>query len=151
MKNETKKSLLTGLLLTLIIGLLTTCLILFADNLHDVREKNKNSQIEVNRAVSYDEIYRAFKNNKILAEDTYNDKYFTVTAKVNGMETGGILGLEEDVTTLTMETKVDNTIVFFLAKFDRKQRESLKSISVGDTISFIGKCNDGTFYECELE
>lgn len=52
--------------------------------------------------------------------------------------------------TLTMETKVDNTTVFFLASFGKEQKEPLKKISVGDTISFIGVCKDGSFDKCEL-
>lgn len=67
------------------------------------------------------------------------------------METGSFLGLAGNVTTLTMETKVDNTVVFFLARFNEEQRESLKEVAVGDTITFVGKCHNGTFSECELK
>ena len=109
------------------------------------------STIDVNRDVSFAEIYKSFEMNSINAEDVYNDKYFVITAKINGMKTGGFLGLEKNVTTLTMEIQVENTIVFFLAKFDAKQREALKSVAVGDEISFIGKCDNGNFYDCILE
>lgn len=152
-KNNSKVSGLTVIcILFILIAILVAvfCLPEMVSNSSD-NSLNISSQIEVNRDVSYEEIYKAFKNNTIVAEDTYNDKYFAVTAKINGMKTGGVFELEKNVTTLTMETQVDNTIVFFLAKFDEEQRESLKSVSVGDTISFIGKCNDGTFSECELD
>lgn len=111
----------------------------------------ENIEDSINRDVTFSEIYCAFKENKINAEDAYNDKYFVITAKINGMKTGGFLGLEKNVTTLTMEIQVENTIVFFLAKFDAKQREALKSVAVGDEISFIGKCDNGNFYDCILE
>ena len=49
------------------------------------------------------------------------------------------------------ETKVDNTIVFFYAEFEKEQEENLKSVKVGDTITFEGKCLDaGNWTECEL-
>lgn len=53
--------------------------------------------------------------------------------------------------TLTMETTVDNTIVFFYASFEKEQEEALKSLDVGDEITFEGEClSAGTWIECEL-
>lgn len=101
-------------------------------------------------SVTYDEIYREFKRNELNAKDLYNNNRYQITAKINGMETGGLLNLTGGAT-LTMEYKVDNTIVFFLAEFEKEQEESLKQISVGDTITFIGTCYDGTFSDCELQ
>ena len=52
---------------------------------------------------------------------------------------------------LTLETKVDNTIVFFYAEFEKEQEENLKSVKVGDTITFEGKClSSGSWSECEM-
>ena len=40
---------------------------------------------------------------------------------------------------------------FFYAKFDKNQEESLKTINVGDTITFEGKClSAGSWSECKL-
>lgn len=103
----------------------------------------------IDKSVTYSEIYKAFKKNEISAQDKYNGNRYQITAEINGMKTGGILGITGG-TTLTMEIKVDKTTVFFLASFDEDKRESLKNVSVGDTITFIGTCNDGTFSECEL-
>ena len=50
-----------------------------------------------------------------------------------------------------MEKRVDNTIVFFTAEFEKEQEEVLKELSVGDTITFIGTCYGGNFTNCELK
>jgi hypothetical protein len=104
----------------------------------------------VDTSVTYDEIYREFKRNELNAKDVYNNNRYQITAKINGMNTGGILNLTGGAT-LTMEYKVDNTVVFFLAEFEKDQEDALKQISVGDTITFTGICHDGTFSKCELE
>lgn len=104
----------------------------------------------VDTSVTYDEIYSEFKRNELNAKDLYNGKRYQITAKINGMETGGVLNLTGGAT-LTMEYKVDNTIVFFLAEFEKEQEDTLKQISVGDTVTFIGTCYNGTFSDCELQ
>ena len=66
------------------------------------------------------------------------------------MTTGGILNLTGGAT-LTMETRIDNTIVFFYAEFERDQEEALKTVNVGDTITFDGTCiSAGNWEDCEL-
>ena len=53
--------------------------------------------------------------------------------------------------TLTMEKKIGNTIVVFLAEFERDQEEALKNIKVGDEITFEGTCySAGSWSDCEL-
>lgn len=104
----------------------------------------------VDTSVTYDEIYREFKRNELKAKDLYNSKRYQITAKINGMETGGLLNLTGGAM-LTMEYKVDNTIVFFTAEFEKEQEEQLKQVSVGDSITFIGTCYGGSFTNCELQ
>ena len=66
------------------------------------------------------------------------------------MTTDGLLNWSGGAT-LTMETRVDDTIVFFYASFEKEQEEALKSVNVGDEITFEGEClNAGTWIECEL-
>ena len=66
------------------------------------------------------------------------------------MSTGGLLNLTGGAT-LTMETRVGNTIVFFYAEFEKEQEEALKQVKVGDTITFDGKCvGKGGFVDCEI-
>lgn len=100
--------------------------------------------------VSFDEIYHAYKENELRADDTYKNNRYIITAKVNGMATGGLFNLTGGAT-LTMEKKVGNTIVFFYAEFEKEQEEKLKTINVGDTITFGGEClSAGSWIECEI-
>ena len=46
---------------------------------------------------------------------------------------------------------IGNTIVVFLAEFERDQEEALKNIKVGDEITFEGTCySAGSWSDCEL-
>ena len=99
---------------------------------------------------TFDEIYYAYKENELVADDLYQHNRYRVTAKINGMTNDGLFNMTGGAM-LTLETKVDNTIVFFYAEFEKEQEENLKSVKVGDTITFEGKCLDaGNWTECEL-
>lgn len=99
---------------------------------------------------SFEEIYQAYKENKLVADDLYKGRRYEVTATVNGMETGGLMNMTGGAT-LTMEKKIGNTIVVFLAEFERDQEETLKNIKVGDEITFEGTCySAGSWSDCEL-
>lgn len=99
---------------------------------------------------TFDEIYHAYKENELVADDLYQYNRYRVTAKINGMTNDGLFNLTGGAT-LTLETKVDNTIVFFYAEFEKEQEENLKTVKVGDTITFEGKCLDAVNWsECEL-
>lgn len=104
----------------------------------------------VDLSVSYDDIYNAYKENELVANDLYRYNRYRITAEINGMSTGGLLNLTGGAT-LTMERRVGNTIVFFYAEFEKEQEDALKQVKVGDTITFDGKCiGKGGFAECEL-
>ncbi len=106
---------------------------------------------QVDTSVTFDDIYRAYKENELVANDTYRYNRYRITAKINGMNTGGLLNLTGGAT-LTMEKKVGNTIVFFYAEFEKEQEEALKQVKVGDTITFDGKCiGRSGFTDCELQ
>lgn len=99
---------------------------------------------------TFDEIYRAYKDNELVADDMYKHNRYQITAKIDGMTNDGLFNLTGGAT-LTLETKVDNTIVVFYAEFEKEQEENLKTVKVGDTITFKGKCLDaGNWSECEL-
>ena len=99
---------------------------------------------------SFEEIYQAYKENELVADDLYKGRRYEVTATVNGMETGGLMNMTGGAT-LTMEKKIGNTIVVFHAEFERDQEEALKSIKVGDEITFEGTCySAGSWSDCEL-
>ena len=115
--------------------------------------KSENQTAEESSEVgtaTFDEIYYAYKENELVADDLYQYNRYRVTAKINGMTNDGLFNMTGGAM-LTMETKVDNTIVFFYAEFEKEQEENLKSVKVGDTITFEGKCLDaGNWKECEL-
>lgn len=98
----------------------------------------------------FEEIYQAYKDNELVADDLYKGRRYEVTATINGMETGGLMNMTGGAT-LTMEKKIGNTIVVFLAEFERDQEEALKNIKVGDEITFEGTCySAGSWSDCEL-
>ena len=99
---------------------------------------------------SFEEIYKAYKDNELVADDLYKGRRYEITATINGMETGGLMNMTGGAT-LTMEKKIGNTIVVFLAEFERDQEEALKNIKVGDEITFEGTCySAGSWSDCEL-
>lgn len=116
-------------------------------------KKNLQSTVsvqDVDESVSFNEIYYAYKENELRADDVYQNNRYRITAKVNGMTTDGLFNLTGGAT-LTMEIQVDSITVFFYAEFERKQEEALKTINVGDTVTFEGKClSAGTWVDCEL-
>lgn len=102
------------------------------------------------KSVNFDEIYLAYEENPLRAADKYEGNRYRITAEINGMTTGGLANISGGAT-LTMETKVGNTYVFFYAEFEKEQEEILKTVNKGDTITFEGTCVDsGNWSECEI-
>ena len=114
-------------------------------------ERIEAERIEAERlAVTFDEIYKAYKENELRADEKYQYNRYQITAKINGMSTGGLFNLTGGAT-LTMEKRVGNTIVFFYAEFEKDQEEALKKVNVGDTITYDGEClSAGSWVECEI-
>lgn len=105
---------------------------------------------DVDLTVTFDEIYYAYEENELRADDAYKNNRYRITAKISGMKTDGVFNLTGGAT-LTMETRIDSTIVFFTAEFERGQEEALKAVNVGDTITFEGEClSAGTWVDCEI-
>lgn len=109
----------------------------------------ETTEDSIDTSATFADIYREFKRNELNAKDLYNGNRYEITGKVNGMSTGGLFNMTGGAT-LTMEIKVDNTVVFFTAEFEKEQEDNLKQISVGETITFIGTCYGGNFTDCEL-
>nr|WP_326215856.1 hypothetical protein [uncultured Oscillibacter sp.] len=106
---------------------------------------------KIEHIVTFDEIYHEYESNALRADEKYKNNRYTVTATINGMTTGGLFNLSGGAT-LTMETRVDNTLVFFYAEFEKDQEEALMSVNVGDEITFEGEClSAGSWVECELK
>lgn len=105
---------------------------------------------DVDLTITFDEIYYAYEENELRADDAYKNNRYRITAKISGMKTDGLFNLTGGAT-LTMETRIDSTIVFFTAEFERGQEEALKAVNVGDTITFEGEClSAGTWVDCEI-
>lgn len=126
----------------------------------DDQTENSDSKIEVTPApepltnevgtATFDEIYRVYKDNELVADDMYKHNRYQITAKIDGMTNDGLFNLTGGAT-LTLETKVDNTIVVFYAEFEKDQEDNLKTVKVGDTITFIGEClSAGSWSDCEM-
>lgn len=100
--------------------------------------------------VSFDELYWAYKDNEIVADEKYEGNRYYVTGEIAGINNGGILNIGGGAT-LTVNVQVDNITVVLIATFDDTQIENLKTVKVGDTITFAGKClSYGSWSDCEL-
>lgn len=143
--------LLCGIII--VIAIFSCVAILMSPSMESSPSESEPQTAEETSAVgtaTFDEIYHAYKENELVADDLYQYNRYRVTAKINGMTNDGLFNLTGGAT-LTLETKVDNTIVFFYAEFEKEQEENLKTVKVGDTITFEGKCLDaGNWSECEL-
>lgn len=143
--------LLCGIII--VIAIFSCVAILMSPSMESSPSESEPQTSEETSAVgtaTFDEIYHAYKENELVADDLYQYNRYRVTAKINGMTNAGLFNLTGGAT-LTLETKVDNTIVFFYAEFEKEQEENLKTVKVGDTITFEGKCLDaGNWSECEL-
>lgn len=119
-----------------------------ADSAQTIEAETETETIDT--SVTFEDIYREYKDNELRAKEAYYDNRYRITAKINGMKTTGLLNMTGGAT-LTMETKIDNTIVFFYAEFEKDQEDALKSVNVGDTITFDGTClSAGSWTDCEL-
>ncbi|MBQ8297021.1 MAG: hypothetical protein IJX77_04480 [Ruminococcus sp.] len=130
-------------------------------NEDEISTKEIKSEVEASKSaeakteepiltIAFDEIYYDYKENELRAEDSYKNNRYRITAKVNEISTSGLFNMTGGAI-LTMEVRIDSTIVFFYAEFEKEQEDALKTISVGDTITFEGKClNVGSWVECEL-
>ena len=143
--------LLCGIIIAITVFFCAVILVSALMNTHPSESETQTAEesSEVGTA-TFDEIYYAYKENELVADDLYQYNRYRVTAKINGMTNDGLFNMTGGAM-LTMETKVDNTIVFFYAEFEKEQEENLKSVKVGDTITFEGKClSAGSWSECEL-
>ena len=102
------------------------------------------------KKASFKEIYKVYEKNELRADEKYEHNRYKIKAKVNGMTDDGLLNFDKSIK-LTLETKVDNTIVFFYADFGKEEATNLKKIDVGDNIVFEGECLDAyNWVECKI-
>lgn len=100
--------------------------------------------------IDYGEVYNAYEKNELAAKDEYGGNRYILTATCDGLESGGLMNLTGGAT-LTVYSNVDGVNVYYLVEFGKKQEEALKSIEVGDEVTFEGTCNgSGHWYDCEI-
>lgn len=137
-------------ILTLVMSCASTILTGYLITLPENNNAEKSESSTAYSSATFEEIYYEYKSNELRADEKYKNNRYTITANINGIKTGGLLNWSGGAT-LTMETKIDNTIVFFYAEFEKDQEEALKEVNVGDEITFEGEClSAGTWVECEL-
>ena len=141
-----------GGILIAIIGLIS----LFSSLLLIPKGGYKNNSVDnapVAADINFTECYYAYKENELRADDTYKGNRYRLTAQVRDIQsTAGSLLYWDDEVIVEFEIVVDNTIVVGEALFYKDQTDSLKDISVGDTITFIGECRSaGAWINCELD
>lgn len=113
-------------------------------------EKTTRTIPKLKHIVTFEEIYKAYKKNELTADDEYKDNRYEITAKIEGINSDGLFNWSGGAT-LTLSKRVDNTIVYFYAEFEKDQEEALKRVSVGDTVTFEGTClSYGTWIDCEI-
>lgn len=101
-------------------------------------------------AVTFEDVYREFKANEVRANEKYKGNRYRITARINGIETGGLLNMTGGAT-LTMEYKSGDIWAGFYAEFEKEQEEALKNVNVGDKITFEGTCGGWSYWsDCKL-
>lgn len=127
------------------------CVVVWMWSMSQTSVKKENEPpVETASIVPYSELYYAYKENEIVADEEYKGNRYLVTGEIAGISNDGLLNLGGGAT-LTVHIKVDRVTVVLIASFDKTQVESLKSVKVGDTVTFAGKClSYGSWSDCEL-
>lgn len=100
--------------------------------------------------VTFDEIYKAYKSNELMADDLYSGNRYRITATVKEIEGDGIFNLTGGAT-LSMTVEVGDDVVPVLAEFEKDQEAALKKVVVGDTVVFDGTCvSERAWMECKI-
>ncbi len=145
-----KKS--TGVIIGVAVAVV--CMIFFVVDITVEPHKNgyepSTAEEDTVGTATFEEIYKAYKENELVADDLYKNNRYQVTAKIDDMTNDGLFNLTGGAT-LTLEKTIGNTIVVFYAEFEKEQEENLKTVKVGDTITFVGEClSAGGWIDCEL-
>ena len=91
-KKPSTKEWAIGLETSIVLPVIVFCMFRFMDVQSKAQiETNKNAESDVSssvidESVTFDEIYRAYKENELRADDVYQYNRYRITAKVNGME-----------------------------------------------------------------
>ena len=155
---------LIGLILKLVIlvALLVGCVFLFKvgmellPNNGDIFTKLGLSSVVgsdskvVDHNVTFNEIYKAYKSNELMADDLYSGNRYRITATVKGIESDGLFDLTGGAT-LNLRVEVGDAVASLIAEFEKDQEDALKKVAVGDTVVFEGTCvSEGAWIDCKI-
>ncbi len=106
-----------------------------------------------NSSVTFEQIYKDYKDNEYRADDKYAGNRYRITATVSNIGGGvldKLLNWDDDIF-VAFEVRVGRTIALFKGQFPQSQLEAIKKISNGDKVTFEGECRSwGTWYDCKL-
>ena len=154
-----KRMKIIGLVLKLVVlvSLLAGCVFLFKvgiellPNNGDIFTKlGLSSSNVVDSNVTFDEIYKAYKSNELMADDLYSGNRYRITATIKGIESDGLFNLTGGAT-LSLSVEVGDSVASLIAEFEKNQEGALKKVAVGDTVVFEGTCvSDGAWIDCKI-
>ena len=146
MKKDNKTSTYITLVVLMLLMVLIPVIVLA------INGENDTSSEVVYTDVAFEEIYAAYKNNELSADDKYKGNRYSLTVQVRDIQsTDDSLLYWDNEIVIEFEIMVGNTHVVGEALFEKEQRDALKDINVGDTITFIGVCRSaGAWINCEL-
>lgn len=105
---------------------------------------------KLEHTVPFKEIFYAYQNNELNADDLYKGNRYAITCTIYAIGDGGLNGLFGDIS-VSAYTYVDGKQCILWCTFDEKtQRQGIAAISMGDTITFEGTCLSwGNWSNCE--
>lgn len=141
MKTISKK--LICVLCTIVLLLSFTACTQVAKNVFDEGFLDVSDTYEVtNTDVTFEEIFWAYFENEVAAKDSYYGNRYRITGYVDAIASDTLSG--EIVVGLSKLT--GRSMVAFDAVFQKDQKEQLKKIKVGDSLTFDGTCVDSQYW-----
>ena len=115
----------------------------------ELREKEKKEQERL--AVTFTEIYTAYRNNELSADDKYKGNRYQITCTFSSVSDGGLNGLFGSLS-VTAYTYANGTQCVLWCTFDEDtQRDALSKLNKGDQFTFEGVCNSwGNWSDCKI-
>lgn len=113
------------------------------------QEKTVESKEE--KTVTFEEIYTAYKNNELSADDTYKGNRYRITCTFSSVGDGGLNGLLGSLS-VTAYAYANGTQCVLWCTFDEDtQREALSKLNKGDQFTFEGICDSwGNWSDCKI-
>lgn len=112
----------------------------------DEIEKNANSSKVVDHQVSYEQIYKDFKNDKSQADRRYYGNRYILRGTLDY-----VASLDDGEAGVILQIQIENEVVELMAFFESEDAALLRYVNVGDMVSIDGECIDAdTWKNCKL-